>query len=405
MRVFYLDPGLHDPVGHHANYCRYIVGELRGRGVETLAFGHRGLPSALQTELGVSAHFRVYTYTNNDDDPFCPWLTGFDTLSRTTREDLDRLPAVEPPDLVFATSVRPVQVSALIEWRRALPLHRRPTIVVETVNTGLEVRRTANGFAVTVPDPRSDPRAVLFRLLARRLPREAGARFYFATFGSVPSELFGTLLQFPVRTLPSPFRALGPLRNRAGARPVTVAILGHQRPLKGYDLLPEIVRELLRARQDIRLLVQNVASPEAATTQRTLRDAAASSDRVMIDEAPAGEARWRQLLEMSDLALCPYRPEAYAAGFSAVLNEVVANGIPAVVPAGTTLESLLEECGGPGTSFKRFDAASIVAATSRALDRFDHFATLGYTAALHWPETRGPARLVDELLALAATTP
>jgi len=402
MRVFYLDPGLHDAVGHHANYCRYIAGELRSRGVDTLVYGHSLLPPPLQEALGAAAHFRVYTYNNNDDDPFCPWLTGFDTLTRQTLEDLAKLPEVEPTDLVFATSVRPVQVSALVDWRRGLAPHRRPTIVVETVNTGLEVRRTATGFAVDVPDPRIDPRAAHFRNLARRLPREEGARFHFATFGAVPTQLFQMLLQYPVRTLPSPFRAVGPVRNRAGARPVVVAILGHQRPGKGYDLLPAVIRELLRSRPDIRLLVQNVASSDAASTQRVVREVAAESDRVLIDEAPAGKKRWPQLLEASDLVLCPYRPESYVAGFSAVLNEVLANGIPAVVPAGTTLETLLQECGGSGTAFERFDPASIVAATSQVLDRFEHFANRAHAAALRWPETRGPARLVDELLSLAA---
>lgn len=401
MRVFYIDPGLHDVVGHHANYCRYIVGEFRGRGAETLVFGHRELPPALQSELGAAPHFRVYTYTNNDDDPFCPWLTGFETLTRRICEDLSRLPAIESADLVFATSVRPVQLSALIAWRRAMPPDRRPTIVVETVSTGLEVRQTANGFKVTVPDPRIDPRATLFRYLARRLPRAEGARFHFVTFGAVPTELFTMLLQYPVRTLPSPFRAVTELRNRAGARPVLVSILGHQRPGKGYELLPDVVRELLRARRDIRLFVQNVASSDEAAMQQAVRDVVAASDRAVIEETPAGKAQWPRLLEMSDLVLCPYPPEAYVAGFSAVLNEVLPNGIPVVVPAGTTLEASLRECGSPGAAFERFDAPSIVAATSQVLDRFDHFATLAHAAALNWPETRGPARLVDELLSLA----
>jgi cellulose biosynthesis protein BcsQ len=148
--------------------------------------------------------------------------------------------------------------------------------------------------------------------------------------------------------------------------------------------------------------VQNVASSDAASTQRVVREVAAESDRVLIDEAPAGKKRWPQLLEASDLVLCPYRPESYVAGFSAVLNEVLANGIPAVVPAGTTLETLLQECDGSGTAFERFDPASIVAATSQVLDRFEHFANRAHAAALRWPETRGPARLVDELLSLAA---
>ncbi len=403
MRVFYLDPALHDDAGHHTNYCRYIVGELRGRGLETLVFGHEDLPQALQVELGATAQFRVYTYTNNDEDPFCPWLTGFDALTDKTVEDLSRLPAAEPEDLVFLNSARPIQVAALIEWRRTMRPDRRPIIVVESVSTGLEVSPISGGLKVTVPDPRSDPKAALFRYVARRLPREANAAFHFVTFNAFPTELFRLLLDYPVRTLPSPFRALARLRNRAGARPVTVSILGHQRPVKGYHLLPVVVRELLAARADIRVFVQNVASQEGADTQKKLCEMAQGADRLTVEQTPASRTRWPQLLEMADLIVCPYQPQFYVAGFSAVLNEALANGIPVVVPAGTTLERLVQECGGPGTCFEAFDAGSIVAATSQLLDRFDHFATLAHEAGLRWPETRGPARLVDALLSLTET--
>jgi glycosyltransferase involved in cell wall biosynthesis len=400
MRFFYLDPGLHDDVGHRANYCRYIVGELRSRGVETLVFGYHEVAPALQTEFGIALHFRAHAYTGNDDDPFCGWLTGFDRFTRLTCEDLFRLPATEPADLVFAPSVRPVQLSALIKWRRALPPDRRPTVVVESVSTGLVIRRGSDGLHVSVPDPRIDPRATLFRYIASRLPREDGARFHFITFGPIPTELFNLLLKFPVRTLPLPFRAVAPLRNRAGARPVVVAILGHHRLAKGYDRLPEIVQELLRGRRDIRLLVHSVAPSDSPETQQALRDIAASSDRVIFEENPVAGRGWAQLLNMSDVVLCPHRPEFYVAGVSVVAAEALANGIPVVVPAGTPLETLLAECGGPGTAFNRFEPGSIAAATGYVLDDFDRFATLAHAVALRWSETRGPARMVDGLMSL-----
>jgi hypothetical protein len=61
MRVFYLDPGLQDDVWHHPNYSRYIVGELRARGVETLVFAPLWVDPALQSELGAIPDFRFYT--------------------------------------------------------------------------------------------------------------------------------------------------------------------------------------------------------------------------------------------------------------------------------------------------------------------------------------------------------
>jgi len=400
MRFFYLDPGLRDDMGHHANYCRYIVGELRARGVETMVFGHNEVAPAHQTELGVAPHFRAYTYTDNDDDQLCGWLTGLDTFTRLTCEDLFRLPAAEPADVVIATSVRPVQLSALINWRATLPPDRRPTVVVESVSTGLVVRRGSDGLHVSMPDPRIDSRATLFRYVARRLPREDGARFHFITFGPIPTELFKALLGYPVQTLPLPFGAVAPLRNRAGARPVVVAILGHQRSTKGYDRLPEIIRELLRLQRDIRLVVHSVAPSDSPETQQALREIVAHSDRAILEERPVERTGWQELLEMSDLVLCPHRPEFYVAGFSVVVAEALANGIPIVVPAGTPLETLLEECGGPGTAFDRFEPAAITAATGYALEDFDRFATRAHAAALRWPETRGPARMVDGLMSL-----
>ena len=403
MRFFYLDPGLVADVGHHANFCRYIAGELRARGVETPVYGHKDVEPALQTELGVIPHFRAYTYKDKDDDPFCSWLTGFDRFARVTCEDLFKLPEMEPADVIFTTSARPVQLSALIEWRRAVPPDRRPTVVVESVGTGLAVRRGPNGLQVSVRSPDLDSRSTLFRLLAGRLPREDRARFHFVTFGPVPSALFQHLLEFPIRTLPMPFGAVTPLRSRAGARPTVVAILGHQRLDKGYDRLPEIVEELLRARDDIRLLLQNVAPIGPPETAPALRAIAARDDRLILEETPAGRKRWPELLEMSDLVLCPHRPEFYIAGLSTVVAEALANGIPVVVPADTPLEVLLTECGGPGMAFVRFEPASIAAATGRVLDDFDRFATLAHAAALHWPETRGPARMVDALMSLVAS--
>jgi hypothetical protein len=400
MRFFYLDPGLQNDVGHHVNYCLYIVAELRARGVETLVFAPLWVDPALRSELGAIPHFRVYTYAETDGDPVCGWLTGFEAFARLTCEDLSRLPTTAPSDIVYMSSARPVQLMALVEWRLALPSDRQPTIVMESLSAGLAVQHTPDGLQVSVPDPRSNPRATLFRYVAKRLPRKEGARFHIVTFGQIPSDLFNALLEYPVRTLPLPYRSVIPLRSRAGAHPVVVAILGHQRLAKGYDRLPEIATELLRARPDIHLLLQNVAPIGPPETQQKLRDLAATHDRLTLEEKPAGRTGWPQLLERSDLILCPHRPQFYAAGFSTVAAEALANGIPLVVPAAEPLATLLAECGGPGTTFSQFEPAAIAAATCHALDHFDHFATRAYAAAMRWPLMHGPAQMVDDLMSL-----
>jgi hypothetical protein len=404
MRFFYLDPGLRDNVGHHANLCRYIVGELRARGVETLIFAFREVDPVLRSELKAIPHFRVHTYADSDGDPVCGWLTAFDSIVGITLEDLSNLPPPEASDIVYASSARPAQLMALGMWRRALPFEGRPTIVVESVSTGLMVQGTPDGFRTTVPDPRGDSRATLFRYAAKKCLPSERSRFHFVTFGRTPSLLFNALLEYPVRTLPLPYRAVTSLRDRTGARPIVVAILGHQKITKGYERLPEVVVELLRVRPEIRLLLQNVDPVGPPEIGQELRRIAANNDHMVLDEKPAGRTEWPKLLEMSDLILCPHLPEYYVSGLSTVAAEALANGIPLVVPAGTPLETLLTECGGAGTAFARFEAGSIAAATGHAIDHFDRFASLAHAAALRWPEARGPQRMVDDLLSLAGSS-
>src|SRR5581483_3197505 len=95
-------------------------------------------------------------------------------------------------------------------------------------------------------------------------------------------------------------------------------------------------------------------------------------------------------------------PEAFATRFSALTCEAIANAIPLVVPARTSLGTLVNEFGGPGTLFERFDAASIVEAVNRALDDFDRYAELAQAAARQWEWTQGSAALVRQFLALSA---
>ena len=107
--------------------------------------------------------------------------------------------------------------------------------------------------------------------------------------------------------------------------------------------------------------------------------ALADSDaRLSADERAFGRDGWPQLLERSDLVLCPNRSGDVLAAVSAVAAEAIANGIPVVVPADTEVATLLSQCGGGGTLFDRFEPDAIVEATGRALDDFDRFATLAY---------------------------
>src|SRR5437667_105643 len=101
VRFLYFDPGLVNELGHHANFCRAITHEFHARAIPTVLFAHRELTEKLKQELRARAHFRIYTYGNYDTDPVIAWLKSFETASRVTLQDLERIGGIEPDELVY----------------------------------------------------------------------------------------------------------------------------------------------------------------------------------------------------------------------------------------------------------------------------------------------------------------
>jgi hypothetical protein len=131
-------------------------------------------------------------------------------------------------------------------------------------------------------------------------------------FGSqAPSSAsFCSVLGRHVGVLPTPHVATTPPRSRSGKRPVTVSVLGNQRPEKGYQFMPEVARSLLQSNPDIRILCHN-ANPDAMReTQEDLHEIAAKNPRLIMDERLACGEVWQQLLDASDLIILPYASPA-----------------------------------------------------------------------------------------------
>jgi glycosyltransferase involved in cell wall biosynthesis len=305
--------------------------------------------------------------------------------------------------MVYLNSARPAQLLALASWLLRLSPDRRPSVLLEFgTEPGVEIRIDDDGPMIGLPDLRDDPRAVLYRFAARSLRAGELSRFRLATFEPDSSAAYAALLDVDVAVLPFPHHAVGKSESRIGRRPVTVAILGHQRPDKGYHLVPEIVRRLLLRRADARLLVHNGAPEGMRDTQDALRDIARNDTRLRLDERTADDVLWRQLLSQADLIVCPYDPVRFATSYSAVAVEAIAYGIPLVVPAKTALSRLLTEFGEPGTTFASPDPESIGRAIEQALERYDDIASRALKAAGEWERQNGPRPLVDAMLALLA---
>jgi glycosyltransferase involved in cell wall biosynthesis len=405
MRLLYCDPGLINDLGHHAQSCRAIVGETRRRGIETLVFAAAHVDARLQAELGARPHFRVSPYSRTDGDPFCGWLSGFHTAVNQTVEDFRELNAgLRPDDAVYVNSGQAAQFMALIFWlsQSRLPAH---AAIEFGVDPGIDFKVTPAGPVVEARDPRVDASAVLYRFASRHLDAALLARLCMATFDPASSAAYQGLMACPVAALPVPRGREIPPRTWRSGDPITVAVLGHQRGEKGYRFVPEIFALLARRfpGERMRFLAHNAQPDFMPAEQAAMRNLAASDSRIVLDERVADAAVWAELLGRADLILCPYEPRRFTSAYSALASEAIANGLPLIVPAGTTLARIASEFGG-GATFATWDARAITDATALAVENFATLKRRAESGAEKWAQHHGPAHCVAALLRLLSAT-
>jgi hypothetical protein len=402
MRFIFADPGLRDNAGHYATHCRWVTGELRKRGIAPTVLAYKKVDQALREELGALPFFDIFTNWFSDGDPICGALNAFHIAAEATHKNLASLADIGANDFIYFSSARPAQFYAIVRWLMEIPPERMPRVLAGFANDpGLDL--TADKKSYAMRDPRDDPSAMLYRFVACRMAKSLAGRLHLATFEKVMSQVYGALLKYPVGVLPMLRVATGPLRKRGQKLPITISVLGVQRSNKGYHLMPDVIRGVLQAHPNVRLIVHNSAPADMPEQQKAIRAIAVNEPRVIVDERLVAPEIWAQLLEASDLILCPYHPMTFYACPSGVAMEAVANAIPFVGPAETALHRLIQEYG-CGTVFDRFEANSIIEAIGRALANFDHFAGIAVDSAKKYAVTHGPAQTVNAMLHYAHTT-
>jgi hypothetical protein len=401
MRFVYVDSGLRNDIGHHANCCRAAMAELRKRQIPMTVVGYSGADAPLKDELNILPLLSSYLYYLKDGDPLAGWLNAFGEVSRTTRHDLARIPNLSADDIVYVAAAYPGQLMGVIRWLGDRGPPERPFVLIDLLgHPGMEIRPNAGGGYVCVPR-REDPRAMLYRYAANHIGKLDLKRLVISYADQLGAEMFSDVLGVQVLKLPLPFDAVTSQRNRAGKRPIVLALLGSQRnEEKGYHHVPEILRGLFISHPELRAHVHNSYPDNFPAATMAMRALANTEPRLTCDERSVDSTGWAQLLDAADLMLCPYDPEPYQFMNSGIQAEAIANAIPSVVPAGTSLSRALQEFGGGGTVFVGFEPLSILEATRRALDDFDQYSQKALTASEKWRDVHGAAKLVEAIIGL-----
>ena len=406
-----MDGGLNLEGGHNPITCERITSELHSRGIETVVLGNRhSVSPRLKKNLSIRPFFSCYTfypefspYPDGRIDKFCGWLQSFDMAWQLTLKDLNQIEAVGHDDVVFFNTVFPFQVKAVQMWVAGLPVESRPTVIFE-LGSPLLIN-FAGGEITALADPGMDSLPFLHRYVAGQAGQFPG--LFYSTFSQSSSVIHEALLRTPVRTLPAPQTAVTSATRRTGKRPVTISVVGAQCARKGYHFVPEIVAQLapqFMADCSANFVIQNSGPNMFAEAQEIVRTLPHHFRNVKVIEALTVGDDWAQLLGRSDLILCPYDAQQYFSSYSAVAYEAIANAIPVVVPAHTTLSATLEQFGNPGVQFTEFSPVAIAAAVKELIHSFDLYAERAHKASQLWARSMGPKPLVGSLLQLSNET-
>ncbi len=372
-RILILDPGLLDGRGHHLSFDRALVAEAGKRGYRVGVIGNKAMSAPLKG-LRFVPHFRAWTYDKLCDDAISGWLENHMILSQLWAADLAQLP-IESGDILLVPTATAPQVQALAIWDAG----RDNQIVI------------CNGFSVGFDRDGnlSGMEAVCWRYAFRALNATAANARVVSWFDADNVRKVAA----PMPVIAAPAAQSGIVRDRSGDNPITIGFVGHQRPAKGFGLVPGLVEKLIETFGD---RVKFVAHDSSGDNWDDVVSRLLGLGATVIQDAMSG-AEYDAMLGRLSLLVLPYDPAAYATSMSGAAAEAIACGLPVVVPAGTILADDVQRYGAGGAAFSQWSVDSLHRAVEAAVHSLPFQSGLSLKAAEKWGEANGPAKLFDAM--------
>lgn len=361
-RLHILDPQLVDHSGHYLNYCTLAVREAQRRGLPVSIHARRDCRVTCEG-VQPAPVFSHDIFKEVGRDPLVWPIENFHVINQAFLADLNRIDiaGIEADDLLFFPTLNQNQLYGVALWLARIPAHRRPAVAVLLRYLTHEmdyVKGRANHAML----------AHFFRYAAQAV-LGAQPRTVFCADTREMSESFQGVLGCPVLevTVAMDPPAEIPTAPRApGARP-NVVYLGHMSQLKGFHLLPDIIRGCVgrSPRPQFTVQIQN-RSHRGFEPLVQWFDRQPSSEMQLVEGAQTPEEYYR-LMAAADVVLLPYAPSFYGRCSSGVFAEAAALGKVIVVPEGTVAARQGREYGLGVVVASAWTGAAIAEAVGTAL--------------------------------------
>ena len=423
-KFYFIDESLCDVGGHHYGFARLAVEAAAGFGYEVVLATH-GSFSETNSLSATPNILRMYPHRLYDDPCLMPcgetrggpihaaanWIERgrrWRYAARRRKLIADQAAATQllftqcPPgrgDQVFFATAAEATLRSLAHVAKRGVLPR---------SVDYHFLFHFNPLAGTPPDyARQQVRqrhiAGAFTRMERVMPSDH--LHYFATTDEL-TEQFAAIGPGRVTTLGYPLDpAMGVVqRDGRGGEPLKIVFAGDARLEKGYQHLPAIVdalrpeltggraRFVLQSNFPFRLPCRRWNRPLVAA-----RDHLAQYPRQHVDllyEA-LKPTQYQSLIAQADIAILPYDPVHYHARCSGVLLEMLAAGVPVVVPAGGWMARQVEASGAGRVATSIGDFPRLI---REMIDDYDRYAHAAKSCSNDLLRRRHPRRFTADLL-------
>ncbi|CAA7618486.1 hypothetical protein [Magnetospirillum sp. UT-4] len=357
-KVLVVDPGLRTRTGHHYHFDLSVAEQAEEAGLGMRLLAHAGLSDRLvKAELGARPVFQFSPYDGLDRAGVLEPINTY--FAAAFAEFLT--PSVADGDIVLFHSIAPTMAMAVGEWLAA-SLPHRPIGAIAVCNLGYfqhpELVPPYRRFLDLVAD--LDPGRL------KVWTENAAAAEVLAALDGGRTPITALPLIFPRRLLDLASRP-----RRPG--PVVICSQGHSRVEKGTHLLAAIAREVGAALGDRVAFAYQVNPdyahwPESMLAWLEVGVAAMRDDpRVDLLVGEADSDQYYDRLERSRLVLVPYITKSPEVS-SGLFMEALTAGRPTIIPAGGFMEREARRLGAGHVCFTEGTAASVAAATIRAVE-------------------------------------
>ncbi len=396
MRLHIIDSTLRDRRGHHYEYAKSLYDECASRGIGVEVYCHREVENDVCRRLHARRIFSRDVHAVSRPFPAglrLNFIATFVSNNLVYRRELKKIDpsSLSGADVALVHTIGPTQLFGLLLWHSRLNPDNRPRLVI--------LLRYELGEAESTRWIYSLYYRTFFRIAS--LMRRSGIA-YASDSESLAAE-FGGFARSKIHILPIPHLpepAPGPAPRPDGDK--VLVYLGDARIEKGYHLLPGMIESVLRARNDVRFIVQsNVSEDPPGEIVGAVRKMRTFPDRVAVVDRPLRSDEYYRFLNQADGVILPYCPTVYRRRTSGIFAEAMAFGKPAVVTRGTWMDSELPKFYNCGISFDYSDSSGLARAVLELLSDIDDYRRRARDASAKWRRFHNPGTYMDILMAIA----